>query len=64
MPYYNKPSTQGRCQTTSNNKKGCSFDVVQATKPEKIKPEKIFEGYKNSNKNRKNNNKKRLKNNK
>lgn len=62
MAYYNKKSTQGKCSTTSNNKNGCSFNVMDANKPEKIKPEKIFEGYKSSNTHRKKTNNKRLKN--
>lgn len=61
MAYYNKKSTRGKTSTTSNNKMGCSFCVMDANKPEKIKPEKIFEGYKTSNTNRKKSNNKRLK---
>ena len=61
MPYYKKESTRGKCKTTTYDKKGCSFDVLASSKPEKINPEKIFVGYKNTNMNRKKKNNKRLK---
>ena len=61
MPYYNKESTRGKSNTTKYDPKGCSFDVLSSSKPDKINPEKIFVGYKNTTTNRKKKNNKRLK---